>query len=336
MRKKNFYSKKDKRKLSEFFAKELIYDFMASELDENREKHIREDFTDNVEVKDEQRKIQKALKYCNELSSVTVSEHLNDYILTKESYLEAIIQKIKFHEWPIGVKVGLETLMVVGVLVLILIGTPWDKIAKKNFISNAPILITEVSRTKMTEQESENKNLDVAQSEPLYKDEVTPEAVVTQSEKESKSQQPALGEKSNAEKSETKTSAIAVLPKSTTTNSESMIKAQEEARASNDNKTTGGFLYRGQLSVANLKMTRLKLNALITELGGRKAGEVELGWLKTQNQAYYHFTIPEAKYEELITFLSGFGKPQLKKERHPRIMPDGINRIIFVVDEKSK
>lgn len=63
---------------------------------------------------------------------------------------------------------------------------------------------------------------------------------------------------------------------------------------------------------------------------------MELGWKKTPTSSYYHFTIPQAKYDDLIAFLSIYGKPVIAKEKHPRVMPDGILRLIVTVDEAQK
>jgi hypothetical protein len=100
--------------------------------------------------------------------------------------------------------------------------------------------------------------------------------------------------------------------------------------------TSGGFLYRGELAVTNLSVVGPKITEKIKELGGRKAGGVELGWQKSPTSTYYHFTLPEAKYQELATFLGTYGKAQLNKEKHPRVMPDGIIRLIITVDEDKK
>ena len=95
-------------------------------------------------------------------------------------------------------------------------------------------------------------------------------------------------------------------------------------------------MYRGKLAVTNLEAIGPKIRDKILELGGRKAGEVELGWHKTPESAYFHFTIPEAKYEELQNFLSGYGTAVIDKEKHPRVMPDGIVRLIITVDEANR
>ena len=123
-------------------------------------------------------------------------------------------------------------------------------------------------------------------------------------------------------------------------------KAQEKTQKSevaNNNdellvkqKPSGGFLYRGQLNVTNVDMIAPKIKEKIEEFGGRKAGEAEIGWKKSSNLYYYHFTIPEAKLAELEQYLKLYSEAKLSKTPHPRVMPDGIIRIIFTVEEKQQ
>ncbi len=71
---------------------------------------------------------------------------------------------------------------------------------------------------------------------------------------------------------------------------------------------------------------------------GRTRGRIcRVGLEKnTELYVYYHFTMPEAKYQELVTFLSTYGKSKIGGEKHPRVMPDGIIRMIITVDEAQK
>lgn len=95
-----------------------------------------------------------------------------------------------------------------------------------------------------------------------------------------------------------------------------------------------GFLYRGRLKATNVEAITPKLVEFVTELGGRKAGQVDLGWSKGQG-SYFHFTIPEAKYEELVKFFREYGSLAISKERHSKVMPEGIIRLIIEVEEKN-
>jgi hypothetical protein len=95
-----------------------------------------------------------------------------------------------------------------------------------------------------------------------------------------------------------------------------------------------GVLYRGTISVTNIQAVTPKLVEKVQELGGRKAGQVELGWFKGDS-SYFHFTMPESRYEELQEFFKEYGKLTIQQEAHERVMPEGIRRIIITVYEKK-
>jgi len=76
------------------------------------------------------------------------------------------------------------------------------------------------------------------------------------------------------------------------------------------------------------------LSIKVQELGGRKAGQVELGWFKGDS-SYFHFTMPESRYEELQEFFKEYGQLSIQQEAHERVMPEGIRRIIITVYEKK-
>ena len=58
---------------------------------------------------------------------------------------------------------------------------------------------------------------------------------------------------------------------------------------------------------------------------------------KPDDQLEIHFKPePEAKYEELLAFLRTYGPPNIKKEKHPRVMPDGIIRLIVTINEAKQ
>jgi len=95
-----------------------------------------------------------------------------------------------------------------------------------------------------------------------------------------------------------------------------------------------GFLFRGKAQVINLDMSSKKIVDQLIQLGASKAGEVELGWAKG-NMRYFHFTIPEIKYDDVTKLFNGYGSFNISKEAHPRIMPKEISRFIIEVTEKN-
>lgn len=101
-----------------------------------------------------------------------------------------------------------------------------------------------------------------------------------------------------------------------------------------DDKKAGG-LYRGVLVVTDINEVSAKITQRLVEFGGKKAGEVELGWKKTDKLAYYHFTLPENNIDAAKEFLSNFGSLQIQFENHPRLMPPGVKRLIIEVKERD-
>lgn len=128
----------------------------------------------------------------------------------------------------------------------------------------------------------------------------------------------------------TKPSTLAVGPKHMPVK----VAKPPEPPVMEEDKKSGG-LYRGVLVVTDLNEVSSKITQRLVEFGGKKAGEVELGWKKTNKLAYYHFTLPENNIDTAKEFLSNFGDLQIQFENHPRLMPSGIKRLIIEVKERE-
>lgn len=94
-----------------------------------------------------------------------------------------------------------------------------------------------------------------------------------------------------------------------------------------------GFLYRAEINVNDFMNSWPSIRDKIVALGGKVAGNVELGWLRRPNEAYFHFSLPESNLNELEIFLGTFSPVRFSKERHPRVMPEGQIRIIMTVKD---
>jgi hypothetical protein len=97
----------------------------------------------------------------------------------------------------------------------------------------------------------------------------------------------------------------------------------------------GGYVWRGRLKLKELTEDEtIEITKKIVELGGAKAGQVELGWIKGETR-YYHFTIPSDNYTKLQQMLVEHGALDLKREQHPRIMKKGTMRIIMSIEAEK-
>ncbi len=94
-----------------------------------------------------------------------------------------------------------------------------------------------------------------------------------------------------------------------------------------------GGLFRAVIFVSDLDTVTTRITEKLVDLGGKKAGEVELGWRKSAHVSYYHITLPEDGIQPTKDFLKNFGKLQIEFENHPRQMPTGIKRMILEVKE---
>ncbi|WP_413559387.1 zf-HC2 domain-containing protein [Bdellovibrio sp. HCB209] len=318
--------------MSPFIGHELLYDYLSGMLDEERKAAVEDHVKFSRDAQLDLNKIQNGEVYAKELAGTIVSQPIIEQINTPSTYLTVLMQKSNFDRWPQGLKWGLEALVVVAVIVTLLTVAPWQKALQISMSGNSKeVVLAEVTKAEKAAQ-VEDKPQFVDEEPKTDKPLQTPTPIPT----------------ADVKATPTTTTTVAAKPSPTPAQSPSptpsapaKVAAATAAKPEVDEDDTesaasGGFLYRGEIAVTNLSVVGPKITEKIKELGGRKAGAVELGWQKSPNSTYYHFTLPQAKYQDLTTFLGTYGKVQVNKEKHPRIMPDGIIRLIITVDEDKK
>jgi hypothetical protein len=327
-------SKKGKREMSPFIGHELLYDYLSGMLDDERKSAVEDHVKFSRDAQLDLNKIQNGEAYAKQLASTIVSQPIIEQINTPSTYLTVLMQKSNFDRWPQGLKWGLEALVVVAVIVTLLTVAPWQKVLQIGMSGNTKeVVLAEVAKTEKVAQVEEKpqfqdeepkteKPLQTPKPSPVAEVKATPAATVVASA-------------APVKPSPSPTPAATVAAATVAATKPAKVEASEKEEES-DAVTSGGFLYRGEIAVTNLSVVGPKITDKIKELGGRKAGEVELGWQKSPTSTYYHFTLPEAKYQDLNAFLGTYGKVRVSKEKHPRVMPDGIIRLIITVDEDNK
>lgn len=316
-------SKKNKREISPFIGHELLYDYLSGMLDEERKSAVEDHVKFSRDAQLDLNKIQNGEAYANQLSGTVVSQPIIEQINTTSTYLTTLMQKSNFDKWPQGLKWGLEALVVVAVIVVLLTVAPWQKVLNMGISSGQKeVVLAEVTKPEAATNPIEEKPQFVDEDAKTAKPLVTPTPAPS---------------KADVAKVAAAT-AVPAAKVATPTPSPAPVAKKDKEKEKEDLQATGGggFLYRGEIDVTNLAVVGPKITDKIVELGGRKAGGVELGWQKTSNSMYYHFTIPEAKYQDLQNYLATYGKAHISKEKHPRVMPDGIIRLILTVDEAKK
>lgn len=305
-------SKKDRRELSPFFAREMIADFVFGRLDRERTQAVERYLSEHREMEEEIERLRRGMEYARALSGLKISPGILEKIEEPETYASVLLKKSRYEYWPVTVRWGIEAVVVLGTVLILLVAIPWDRALKFGLSpAGREIVLAEVHRP--IEERETAAPTPVIEEKPSFDDEDTPSAAGA----------PA-------------SSAVAAAPATRSqapTQSEPTISVVGETKKP---KASEGSLFRGTLAITNLPVTGPRIRDKIVELGGRKAGEVDLGWRKSPTSAYFHFTMPEAKYDELLVFLRDYGVPKIEKERHPRVMPDGIIRLIITVEEAKK
>lgn len=354
------YSKGGLRPLSRFHAEELLYEYAQGTLDSNRTQALEEYLRSDVELQRELARIRRGLGYLDELSGFRTSTESLERIRVSTSFTDRLNDKLRTENWPAGLKLGLESIAVVSVIFVIAIAVPWNSLFEVIQDETSSVTLAEVRRENRTDApETTDETLMEIVKDFVFDDEGVPESALQSPQKtvEQIADVPQVAA-NTAMLIAAKPAVAPVLPTTTVpgsaapgadvaqkrSSSSEKIAAQGKAAAAavaeaaaprpQDPILNQGYLYRGRLKVTNVEAVTAKLVEYVKTQGGRKAGQVDLGWQKGQG-SYFHFTIPEAKYEELEQFFREYGTLVISKERHPKAMPEGIVRLIVEVDEKN-
>jgi hypothetical protein len=319
------FSKKGQRQVSSFIGQELLYDYMTGQLDDERKKAVEDFARSNKDAQANIQKIQNGMSYADKLSQTQVSEALLTKVNMPSTYSQVLLQKIRFEEWSPALRLSLEALVVaLGITVFALL-IPWHKLMDLK-VGSKDVVLTEVAK--------EGSTLAVSEPEATSKEDTFPdEGAPTPTTTTLKMAATAAVTDSTSTTSSTPTTTV-------TTTTMKVVKNSPPAEFSAATVSAGdekrqGELWRGEIKVTNVPAITPKLVEKILELGGRKAGQVELGWSKNGDSSYFHFTMPENHFEELKNLFGEYGALKIKKEKHERVMPEGILRIIITVDEKK-
>ncbi len=336
---KNFevWSKRNRRVITEFIASELVYDFVSERLDHERRTAMVEAVEKYPSLSVQIDSVLFGLEYTRQLQKTEVSKKFLAELEDSSNYLKVFRRQLRINDWSPAFRVGLEVFSVITAVGLISFFTPWNYvISRLNWDQNKNVTISEIAK-RPTEAVEDTLAVAPNEDKPLFEDEktvVAADSAKKPKDEESPKQSQPTPTQTVAASAEVAPSAVPPVPpvsppKTETTTAEATNASKTEKPA----PATTGFIYRGKIKVSNIEATSPKIKDRIEELGGRKAGEVELGWQKGEGN-YFHFTMPEKSYPELIKLLEDYSgkKVNISKDKHQRVMPDGIIRLILEVE----
>lgn len=301
------------RQLTRFLCRELLYDYIEGLLDPERKKAVEEFLGQDQELTYELEAMKRARRYCDNLSSTRLSEERIEQLSLIKPKVNIVLGKLSWRNWPDTLRWSTQALGISVVAMVIGLSFPWDKLGElvelgthqEELLDLPPFEVAGLATDGIISDEDEGKEaLDPKKLDQEQRPTPEPEKAVARAEPEEEADRP--------EKKEAKPEP----------------KEPEEPALK-------GMLYRILMTHHQTKKISVDIREKIQSFGGSRAGQVELGW-RRENGNYFHFSIPEKHYDELIVFLEEYGSMTIYKNPHERVMPRGIRRIILWIEDRPK
>lgn len=312
-----------RRKLTPFLCREMLYEYELGLLDEDRKAAVEEFLKSDQDCRETLEGIRSAIAYTEKLSQTSVRADIIEHLREAENAVSLGRKYASWKEWPQTLRWSLTALMISVVVASFVAVVPWNQLPTFGSKKQSNILkLADLSSNQDQESESEveTSEIEVAEDDHGSGDEEmevsggTPVQIADNSQLSSQSG-------SDTAPSPTPSPAPVMVAEAPTP---TPSPARKEPKPK-------GFVYRAFMNLGNLEEIGPKIAEHITELGGAKAGEVELGWKRGAGR-YYHFSLPEENEEELLEKLRAYGPVRMSKDPHPRVMPQGQVRFILWVE----
>lgn len=282
-------------------AQESLYDYVSGQLDLDRKTAFETYLHSSSELQSELNMMLAAEKYTLHLAKTRIAPVVLDQMQEVRSITEVVFLKLKWKNWPDFMKWATEAFLISVFIASAIIIIPWGKIQFHQ-------------SSKDTKRDAKSTTIATPTTEPATQAVTQPTASAPIA---------AVTTKSALVESVTATNMTDEGATETTSGEDRTLKKMK------------GLLYRILLDTEDSDSHTVALREKIISLGGKKAGQVELGWRKRDPDGnYYHFTMPESNYQKLITTLGGYGPVRIFKNPHERVMPEGQIRIILWIEDK--
>lgn len=312
-----------KRNRSSFIKNEKIFEYSQGHLKGHELQEIKSYIDTSPEAQSLLKSLEASGSYANRLQSLYISQELTEKIRHYNNYWSELYEKITFKNWPQSFRLFVESFLMAGIVFIVLTVTPWSKVRDWWKLSFEKVSFTRVAKDQNLTNPAHNKP-----QEPVL-------PVVTHSDT---SGRPPVA----VTHSPTKAPVVEQNPVVTKS---PPVSAKTDPRGAQTTKVAReGYLYRLFMKLPNLDVVTIQIVEQIKTMGGEKAGEVPLGWRRSQPShdgqgevrgSYFHFTLPEENLEPLFARLKSYGALEVNKESHPRVMPEGTERFILWIESAS-
>lgn len=125
---KIIFSKKGNRELTEFMARELLYDYATQFLDEERTEAVRKAINSNPQLAKELEDIYYGMTYCQQLSLIKAKSSLVQKMKTPFNLWRSFAKFLNIRSWNPGIQWVGESLIIATALLVLAILVPWNQI----------------------------------------------------------------------------------------------------------------------------------------------------------------------------------------------------------------
>ena len=330
-----------------FQAREMLLDYYENKLDSSSHELVKKILVSDVETQRTLNQITKGLDFAEQLSKVKINENFAEQLRHAESVSSLLVHYAHFKNWNQAFRISSYAVSGCLVLVLLVMSLPRSVLLKLRHKSSQEVVLTQVMKPQdaaleTDDPEKRDAQALLAQNLPTDTDEDEGGAADGQEASGDEHAEPIVIPSAQPQLLKINPKAAKAVagsgPSSSGSSSNKSVgnDENEDANEQSGEKKTNGFVFRGTMKIDELDERTPIIAQQILELGGRKAGEVELGWRKDNKGSYYHFSIPEENYEKLVEYLHGFGPVRFSKDSHPRVMPPGQIRIILWVERANE
>lgn len=147
------FSKKGQRQLSDFLAREMLYDYANDQLDLDRKEAVRQAIAQNPNLAKELEDILYGIKYCKMLSETKVKSTLIQKMKQPFSLWRGLEKLMNIRTWNPGFQWMGEALIISVILLLISFFVPWESLVF-NLIAknNEKVLLSSTSRKSLDQK----------------------------------------------------------------------------------------------------------------------------------------------------------------------------------------
>lgn len=321
------------RKMTTFLCKELLYEYQRNLLDSERKEAVEDFLKSDEECQRALKKIQSALRYAEKLRETSIRPDILQHLKEVESAVSIGRKYTSWKQWPETVRWSIVALTISISVAAVVAIVPWQRLPKLPISKKSNVLeLADLSRASGISDSDEamfieDESVFVENDHGSGDEEMDAEGLAD----EVRIPVAALGSTPSVAEKPKGVSASA--PPETTAGStrDANTGANVDTNTDATDARLKGFVYRAFMNLANLEDVGDKITAHIVDLGGTKAGEVELGWKRGEGR-YYHFALPSESEEQLLESLRAYGPVRISKDPHGRVMPQGQVRFILWVE----